>query len=79
MLLRESNKIAFRCLKFKDLLIEPDTTNPSSALITTAVTACSWPVKVALGVGTSPSPTMLCVRAFQCQSKTVQSAEPDAM
>lgn len=63
----------------KYLLVEPETTNPNSALITTAVTACSCPVSVARGVGTSPSPTMLCVRAFQCHSNTVQSAEPDAI
>lgn len=62
-----------------DLPVDPDTTSPSSALITTAVTACSCPVNVARGVGTSPSPTMLWVRAFQCHSKTVQSAEPDAI
>lgn len=63
----------------KNLLIDPETTRPNSALITTEVTACSCPVRVALGVGTSPSPTMLCVRAFQCQRRTVQSEEPDAI
>ena len=62
-----------------NLLIEPETTNPSSALITTDVTACSCPVNVARGVGTSPSPTMLCVRAFQCHNKIVQSADPEAI
>lgn len=61
------------------LLIDPETTNPNSALITTEVTACSCPVSVARGVGTSPSPTILCVRAFQCHSSTVQSDEPEAM
>lgn len=61
------------------ILVDPDITSPNSALMTTAVTACSCPVSVARGVGTSPSPTMLCVRAFQCHNKTVQSADPDAM
>ena len=31
------------------------------------------PVRIALGVGDSPSPTILWVLAFQCQSSTVQS------
>lgn len=66
--------VTIRCL-----LIDPEITKPSSALMTTAVTACSCPVRVALGVGTSPSPTMLWVRAFQCHNSTVQSAEPDAI
>lgn len=67
------------CFFFRFILVDPDTTSPNSALMTTAVTACSCPVSVARGVGTSPSPTMLCVLAFQCHNKTVQSAEPDAM
>lgn len=62
-----------------NILYEPETTNPSSAEITTLETGCSCPVSVARGVGTSPSPTIVWVRAFQCHSKTVQSAEPDAM
>lgn len=66
-------------IKKRNLHREADTTNPNSALITTELTACSCPVRVALGVGTSPSPTIFCVRAFQCHKSTVQSADPDAI
>lgn len=41
-------------LKLFVLPIEPEMTSPSSALITTELTACSCPVNVALGVGISP-------------------------
>lgn len=61
------------------ILVEPETTRPSSAEMTTAETGCSWPVKVARGVGTSPSPIIVCDLAFQCHRSTVQSAEPLAM
>lgn len=43
----------------KDSPIDPETTSPSSAEMTTQLTGWSWPVKTALGVGSSPSPTML--------------------
>ena len=69
----------FDVLRIGYLLTDPDTTNPNSAEITTTETGWSWPVRVARGVGNSPSPTIVWVLAFQCQSKTVQSAEPDAM
>ena len=66
--------------------VDPEITSPSSADITTQQTGWSCPVRTALGVGwfpcslePPPSPTMLCRRAFQCQSKTVQSSDPDAM
>ena len=55
----------------------PLTTNPISAETATLVIADSWPVSAARGVGQSAdSPTIVCVRAFQCQRSTVQSSEP---
>lgn len=74
-MLGKSHLVGETCL----LLCDPETTSPSSAEITTPKTGCSWPVSVALGVGISPSPTMVCVRAFQCHNRTVQSADPEAM
>ena len=68
------------------LAVDPDITSPSSADITTQQTGWSWPVSTARGVGwfpasldPPPSPTILCKRAFQCHSKTVQSSDPDAI